>query len=178
MKAEDFILNGGSQWEPVKESVDSIKDRVLIFGFFFTDFIGTFVSETKVDVDLAVLMISSDEMNLLRVDALKGQEKANGFKGVASSINEISKKNVVVVLDIFFLSVFMWRSIQLKETHQVSKLAMNVSEYFQRSLWGQNHRLVYNHFFCHVAQMVDMFRLKVNIDCLCIHELFRLQKLV
>jgi hypothetical protein len=178
MKAEDFILNGGSQWEPVKESIDSIKNRVLILGFFFTNFIGTFVSETKVDINLAVLMISSDEMNLFRVDALKGQEEANGFKGVASSINEISKKNVVIVLDIFFLSIFMWRSIQLKETHQVSKLAMNVSEYFQRSLWGQNHRLVYNHFFCHVAQMVDVLGLKVNIYRLCIHELFWLQKLV
>ena len=123
-------------------------------------------------------MVTSDQVNLLWVNAFEGQQKTNCLKRVASSVNKVSQKNVIVILDIFFLTVLMRRSIQFKETHQIRELAMDIAEYFQRSLWSQNHWLVYNHLFCHVAKVMNVLRLKVNVDRLCVHELLWLQKLV
>ena len=73
METKNFILNGSSQWKPIKQSVDSVENRILILRFFIIDFFCTFVSETEVNVNLTVFMVSSDQVNLFRVDTLEGQ---------------------------------------------------------------------------------------------------------
>ena len=171
MQTKNFIFNGGSQRKPVKQSVDSIEHRILIFRFFLIDLIRTLISETEVNVNLTVFMITSDQVNLFRVHALKSQQETNCLKRMTSSVNEISQENVIVVFNIFFLSILVRRSIQFKEAHQICKLAMNIAEYFQRSLWSQNHWLVHNHLFCHVAKVMNMLWLKVNVNCFCVHKL-------
>jgi hypothetical protein len=117
METENFILNCRSQWKPIEQPVDSIEYRVLILRFFLIDLISALISEAEVNVDLTILMITSDQVNLLWINALKCQQEANRLKRVTSSVNEISKKNIIVVFDIFFLSIFMRCSIQFKEAH-------------------------------------------------------------
>lgn len=55
---------------------------------------------------------------------------------MTASIDVISKKDVIVVLYVLFLTVLMWCSVELEKTHQVCKLAMNVAEYLERGLGG------------------------------------------
>ena len=74
MKTENLILNKSGKGQPVEKSIDSGKNRSLIFRFFF-QLISTLISKSKIDVDLTVLVIASDEMDLLRVYAFEGEEK-------------------------------------------------------------------------------------------------------
>lgn len=77
MQTQNFIFNGGSQRKPVEQSVDSIEHRILIFRFFLIDLIRTLISETEVNVNLTVFMITSDQVNLFRIHALKSQQETN-----------------------------------------------------------------------------------------------------
>lgn len=57
MQAKDLILHQSCQREPVKQFIHPIKDRPLIVRIFVY-FLGTFVLETKINIDLTILMIS------------------------------------------------------------------------------------------------------------------------
>ena len=66
MKAQYLILDKSCQWKPIKEFIDSCKNWFLILWLFF-NFLGALVSKSKVYVNLAVFMITSDQMDLLRI---------------------------------------------------------------------------------------------------------------
>ena len=110
MKAKNLVLNESSEGEPVKEPIKSGKDRKLVLRFLIK-FISTLVPEAKVDVDLAILVVSPDQVHLLGVDALEGEQEADSLKGVVASINKISQKYVVKILYILFLAVFVRSTI-------------------------------------------------------------------
>lgn len=72
----------------------------------------------------------------------------------------------------------MRRSIELKETHQISKLTVDISENLKWSLRLQDHWLTHDNLLRHVAQVNDVLGLEVKIDSLGIHEPLWLQKLI
>ena len=102
-------------------------------------------------------MISSDEMNLLRIDTFESKQKADGLDGMITSVNKISKKDIIKILNIFFLSILMRSSIECKETHKISELPMNISKYLKRRLSLKNHRLTNNDLFCNIAKRNYIF---------------------
>lgn len=132
MEAKNFIFGDGSQGQPIKKSVDPVEDGILVFGFF-VKFFGALVSEAEVDVDLAVFVVSSDEVDLLGVGDFESQEQADRLDGMVAPVDEIPQEYVIVVLDVLLFAVFMWGTIQSEESHQVGELSVNVAEYFERS---------------------------------------------
>ena len=75
-------------------------------------------------------MIAPNKMNLVRIDTFECKQQTNSFKRMGSSINEIAQKHVVIILNIFFLAVFVRSAIQFEETHQVGELSVDVTEDF------------------------------------------------
>ena len=78
MKTQNLILNKSGKRQPVEQPIQPGKNRSLIFRFFL-QFISAFISKSKIDVDLAVLVVASDEMDLFGVDAFEGEEEENCF---------------------------------------------------------------------------------------------------
>jgi hypothetical protein len=70
------------------------------------------------------------------------------------------------------------RSIELKETHEISKLTVDISKNLEWSLRLQNHWLADDDLLRHVTQVMDMLWLEVKVNGFGIHEFLRLQKLV
>ena len=78
MQTDYFILHLSSQGKPVKKTVDSHKNwsfivRILLY------LLCALVSESEIYVDLAVLVVSSDQVNLFGIQAFEGQQQANGL---------------------------------------------------------------------------------------------------
>ena len=73
----------------------------------------------------ANLMIAPYQVHVLGVLNLERQQEANGFQGVRPSVHIVPKEQVVNVGDV---SSSRWRPILLKETHEVSKLTMKITE--------------------------------------------------
>ena len=66
-------------------------------------------------------MVASEEEEVLWVLDLVGQEEADGFEGLLSSVNIISEEKVIG---------FRWESSVLKQSQQVIILTMDISTYF------------------------------------------------
>lgn len=89
VQAEDLVLNEGSEGQPVEQFVDAGEDRILTLRLLL-NLLSALITEPEVDVDLAVLVVATNEVDLLRINALQGKQEADGLKRVASSINKIS----------------------------------------------------------------------------------------
>lgn len=70
METQNFILDQGREGQPVEQLIDPIEDRPLVIRVFL-QFLGTLVLEAKVYIDLAILMVASNQMHLLGIDALQ-----------------------------------------------------------------------------------------------------------
>lgn len=95
---------------------------------------------------------------------------------MTASIHEITKEDVVKVLDIFFLTIFVRASIKSEETHQICELPMDISEYFQRRLSLKNHWLTNYYFLSQIAKCNYLFRSKTHLQSLGICEGLRLHQ--
>lgn len=89
---------------------------------------------------------------------------------MAASIHKITKEDVVEVLDILFLTIFMWTAIESEETHQICELTMNISENFQRRFSLKDHGLTHDYFLSQVAKSDDLIRSKCHLQCLRISK--------
>ena len=70
VQTEDLVLDESSQRQPVKQFVYAGEHRILTFRLLL-DFLCTFIPEAKINVYLTVLVIATNEVHLLRVDAFK-----------------------------------------------------------------------------------------------------------
>ena len=76
---------------------------------------------------------------------------------MVSSVHEVAQKDIIEVLNVALLSLFMRCTIKSKETHEIGKLAVNISKNFQRRLSLKDHRLAYNDLLSYIAQSYDVF---------------------
>lgn len=74
MYTEYPILDRGCKGKPIKEPINPTEYRILILRLLFTNLICTLISESEVDINLTVLMITPDQVNLFRIHTLKRQE--------------------------------------------------------------------------------------------------------
>lgn len=147
VEAEYLVFNECSEGQPVEQFVDPSEDRILTLRLLL-NLLRALVPEPEVDIDLAVLVVATNEVDLLGVDALQGQQKTDGLERVATSVHKISEEDVVEVLNVLLLAVLVRGAVEGEETHQVSELSVDVSEYFEGRLGLQDHRLVDDDLFC------------------------------
>lgn len=121
-------------------------------------------------------MVSPDQVHLFGVDALEGEQEADSLEGVVASINKISQKYVVEILYVLFLAVFVRSPIKGKETHQISELTVNVSEYFERGFRLKDHGLVYQYLLGYVAQGNDLLCSEVKFYGVRVHKVVGLHQ--
>ena len=67
MKAKYLFLCHSSQWKIIKQPVQSGEDGVLTFRLLIK-FFSALISEAEIQIYLAILMVSSDQMDLFWVD--------------------------------------------------------------------------------------------------------------
>lgn len=65
MRTENVIVNQRSYRKFIKEFVDPIEERILVFDILF-EFEGAFIAEAHILVDLPILVRSSQEHDVLR----------------------------------------------------------------------------------------------------------------
>ena len=88
MHTEDFVINQGSNWHAVEHILEFLPNPNAIASL-------TFVIESIHSVDLAALVIASQQEEVLLVLHLVGQQENNGLKGLLATVNIISQKQVV-----------------------------------------------------------------------------------
>lgn len=175
VQAEYLVLDEGCEGEPVEELVDPIEDGPLVFGVLLNLFCAL-VLEAEVDVDLAVLVVAPDEVDLLGVEALEGEQEADGFEGVAAAVHEVSQEDVVEVLNVLLFAVFVGSPIVGEEGHEVGELPVDVSEDLEGRLGLQDVGLADDDLLGQVAQIHDVLSPEADLECFCVHEVVGLQQ--
>lgn len=61
-----LVLNNCTKWEPLKQIVHLLEDTAWVFDVL-TQTLGTLLTETQIFVDFSILMVASQQENLLRV---------------------------------------------------------------------------------------------------------------
>lgn len=168
VEAEDLILDKCSEGQPVEQFVDTSKDRILTLRLLL-NLLRALVPKPEVDIDLAILVVATNEVDLFGVDALQGQQKTDGLKGVAASVHKVSEEDVVEVLNVLLLAVLVGGAVEGEETHQVSELSVDVAKDLEGRLCLQDHRLVDDDLLSEVAQGDDLLSLERDLQCLCVH---------
>ena len=139
MQADDSIINNSCKREPIKEIVDLVEDRVWVV-WIFSESAAALLSESESIVDPLVLVVSSQEMDLVWELDLQGHQQADGLQRVSTSVNIVTQEQVVITLDI---SAVIWDSPQVEEPHQILVLSMDVSEHLDRGINSEHHWLVH-----------------------------------
>jgi hypothetical protein len=127
--AEDLFIDDSREWEAVEAICECFPELDVISPF-------AFVVEAVDSVDGGAFVVSSEKEEVLWVFDFVSEEEADSFQGLLSSIDVVSKEQVVG----------LWRKgAVLEESEQIVVLAVNVTTDFQRSLklekdWlGQEH---------------------------------------
>ena len=139
MQADDSIINNSCKREPIKEIVDLVEDRVWVV-WIFSKPTAALLSESESIVDPLVLVVSSQQMDLVWELDLQGHQQADGLQRVSTSVNIVTQEQVVITLDI---SAVIWDSPQVEEPHQILVLSMDVSEHLDRGINSEHHWLVH-----------------------------------
>lgn len=79
-------------------------------------------------------MVAPDQMHLFWVADLECKQQANGFEGVATTIDEVTKEQIVEALDVTVLAIVPGLSPQIEETHKIAVLTMDITEDLDRRL--------------------------------------------
>jgi hypothetical protein len=95
---------------------------------------------------------------------------------MATSINKISKEDIVKVLNVFLFALLMWCTIKCEETHEICKLAVNVSEYLEGRFGLEDNWLTDDDFLSKVAERNDLLCFEGDLECLCVHKVIGLHK--
>lgn len=80
-----------------------------------------------------VLVVPSNQMNLLWIESLKSKQETNSLERMASSVDKVSKENVVKVLDIALFPIQEGTSKESEKVQEIGELPVNISKYFNRS---------------------------------------------
>jgi hypothetical protein len=124
-----FFTDDSSEGKVLEESVDPIENGIFQFEVFLKT-VPTFLCKSETIVDPTIFMVSSEEMHLVGHLDLQSKEQTNGFQRVSPSVDVVSQEQVLVVVVDFddILVLFTLRRPQVKETHQVLILSMDISE--------------------------------------------------
>ena len=66
MKTDDFLFNYSCQRKPLEKPVNSAENRIFIVGIF-VESVATFIWKPKSIIDPFILVVPSDEVDLVRV---------------------------------------------------------------------------------------------------------------
>ena len=126
-----FIGNDCGEGHLIKSFINLCKHTVWIIDVFSQSF-GAFIAKTKVFIDIFVFVVASEQNNLLWIFQLQGKKKTNDFEAVLALVDVVSKEKVVKSVNI---SSVLWRLPNIKETHQINVLTMNIAKDFD---WGSD----------------------------------------
>lgn len=87
----------------------------------------TLLTETKVLIDIAVLMIATQQENLPRILQFQCKEQADYFEGLGTTVNVVTKENIIETANVTSL---LRCAPDIKEPHQVGVVTVNISEDF------------------------------------------------
>jgi hypothetical protein len=136
---EDFFVNDGGD----RQAVEAVGE-----GFPQLDVVSSFTLVVKpVDtVDGGTLVVASQDEKVFRVFDFVGQQQADGFQGLFTSVDIVTKEKVVC----------LWgEAAVLKQTEKVVVLAVDISTNLYRSLKLKQYRLLDKDFSCFGAQVSD-----------------------
>lgn len=130
MAAEDLAVlsNGGGERHILKGLVDLGKARVCVIDVF-SESLRALSSKAEEFVDVLVLVVASEQDDLLGELQLESKEKANDFETVVTLVHVVSQEYVVLSLDI---SLLTWSLPNVEESHQIDVLPVQVAKHFGR----------------------------------------------
>jgi hypothetical protein len=118
-----FISNNSCKRHLLECLINLCKDTVWIIDIF-SESLGALVSESKILIDVLILMVSSQEHNLLWILQLKSEEKADHLKTVLTLVNIITQEEIIEGMDISGVK----RSLpDVEESHEVNILTVYIS---------------------------------------------------
>jgi hypothetical protein len=89
-----------------------------------------------VAIHVSVFMIASKQEDLFGVLQLERHQQANHFQRLTAFIHIVAQEQVVVSIHV---SAVLWGFPDVKETHQVNVVAVQISEDLQGGLQGFNY---------------------------------------
>lgn len=135
MDAKDTILrllieNDGTERHPLEQVVHLLEHGARLFDIF-VETLSALLTEAKILVDIAVLVVTTEHENLPRILQLESKEQADDLERLGASINVVTKEDVIETADVASL---LRRAPDIEESHQVSIVTVDVSEYLRRRL--------------------------------------------
>ena len=118
-----FICHDGSQGHVLESLVDLGEHAVGVVDVL-SEPLGALVSESKVLVDVLVLVVSSQEYDLPRVLEFQGKEEADDLEVVRALVDVISKEHVVEGVNV---SVVVRGLPDVEKPHQIDVLSVQVA---------------------------------------------------
>ena len=79
VEANDPLIDDGGQWKPIEQVVDFVEDGVDV-SWLFTKSTAAFFSEAESVVDPLILVIASEQMDLIRELDFQGHQEADSLK--------------------------------------------------------------------------------------------------
>ena len=111
MHGEDLLVNDGSDWQAVETIGKGLPQLDVISSL-------AFVVETVDSVDRGALVVTAEDKEVFRVFDLVGQEQADGLEGLLSTVDVVTKEEVVCL---------WWEAAILEKTEKVVILAMDIT---------------------------------------------------
>mmetsp|Transcript_762 Transcript_762/g.946 ORF Transcript_762/g.946 Transcript_762/m.946 type:complete len:252 (+) Transcript_762:356-1111(+) len=152
MEAHDSFFDDGGQREPVKKVVYFIENRV-VFSRVLAQSVAALLGKPEGVVDPLVLVVASEQMNLLRESNLEGHEQADGLEGVVTSVHVITEEQIIIRFDV---TVFIRGAPEVEESHQILVLTVDVAKHLHGSVHTKDHRLGFKDLCCLVGQSQDV----------------------
>lgn len=131
MHAEDRLLNKSCKREFVKDAVDAVEKGIRKVNVLF-ELVAALVSKTHALVYGPIFVSSSEENNVFRKLELQGEEQEYRFYAFATSINVVTKKEVVSGVNVSIWRFVSGCSKHFKETVKLVYLPVYVPEYLDR----------------------------------------------
>ena len=134
MDAENLIVasliaDNGGKWQIREERVNLLKRAVWIIDIFSKSFCA-FSSEAEMLVDIGVLVVSSEQENVVWVPDLQSHQETNNLKRKLATIHVIAKKHVGKVFNVTLVR----RTLpDIKESHHIDEVPVDVAKNFNRS---------------------------------------------
>jgi len=131
--ALSLISDDGCKRHLLEGVVDLGEDTVRVVDVF-VESLGTLVSEAVVLIHVAVLVVASQQNDLLWELELESEEQADHLETPGALVHVVAKEDVVVGVNVAGLT---WRLPDVEESHQINVLAVEVTEH----LAGWSHLL-------------------------------------
>lgn len=94
-----FISDDSGHWQILIHVVQFLEDTIGVVDIF-TKTASTLLSQTQVLIDVAVLVVSSKQEDLLWILELQSHQQANDFKGLATFVDVVAQEEVIVATDV------------------------------------------------------------------------------